>query len=138
MPETNGVALGQGAPSIVQMEPMSSEPPEAPVAACVDPSAGGSGGAGGAGSGAEELVRRFGGSEGAGPTADPQPLPEGGPACDGDALGAIGSCGSAIRQGASKGPWGIVYGALSCVSALDDYLKCLANEKDAEKAGEKP
>ena len=127
MPEPNSVALGRGAPTIYS-EPMSSEPSKAEATMCVDPGATGAGGASSC-PGAEELVRRYGGSEGAGPNLDHTPPPGDGSACADDALRAIGACAAALRRDPN--------GLLSCAGALGGYIECLATE-DAANPGKKP
>jgi hypothetical protein len=142
MPETNGVALGRGTPSAYP-EPMSSEPPNAEATMCVDPSsssapaAGDVTGAGGSSAGAEELVRRFGGSEGAGTTLDPQPMPEDESSCGDEALRALAACAQAVRSAPPKGPIDAVISAIACAGSFGGYIECLANEA-AEKGGVKP
>lgn len=146
MPETNNVALGRGAPAVYS-EPLSSEPPvpsSAEATMCVNPSAGGATapgevtGTGGSGAGAEELVRRFGGSEGAGANLDPEPEPTGGPSCSDDAIRAIGACGGAVVVGIASGGMAAVFAGMVCAGNLDGYLECLESAEDAKNAGIKP
>jgi len=135
MSEPSSVALGRGAPSIIHSEPLSSEPPEAEAAVCIDPSARGVTGSGGAG--AEALVRRFSGSEGAGPGGEPAPVPPNGPSCGDDALRAVGACGLAVIAGTTTGGLGALIAGLGCAGALGGYIECLAAE-NAANAGAKP
>jgi hypothetical protein len=128
MSEPSIAPLGAGAPSIIHPEPISSEPPPTEPLACVAPPAGYDG-AGGADAGAEALVRRFGGSEGAGAGAEPPPFSDGS-SCADDALRAIASCASAVSRGE-------LHNVLGCIGAVQGFLECLANE-DATKAGAKP
>jgi len=128
MSESGIHAVGANAPNVVHSEPISSEPPPAEPLACVDPSAGYDG-AGGADAGAEALVRRFGGSEGAGAGIEPAPFSDGS-SCADDALRALASCAAAVSKGE-------LHNVLACIGAVQGFMECLATE-DAAKAGAKP
>ena len=134
MSESGISAVGANAPTVVHPEPISSDPPRTEPLACVDPSAGYDG-AGGAG--ADALVRRFSGSEGAGPGIEPAGVPESGPSCADDALRAIGACGMAVTVGMGSAGMAAVFTGMVCAGALGGYLECLKSS-DAAKAGEKP
>jgi hypothetical protein len=135
MSEPNIGAIGGGPPSIVHPEPLSSEPPRTEPLACVDPAAG-SGGASGAG--AEALVRRFSGAEGAGPSLEPAVVPPDGPSCGDDALRAVGACGVVVLAGTTTAGVGALVAGLGCAGALGGYIECLATADEAANPKAKP
>ena len=135
MSEPSIGALGGGAPSTVHSEPISSEPSRTEALACVAPS---SGAGGASGAGAEALVRRFSGTEGAGPGLEPAVVPPNGPSCADDALRAIGACGGAVALGTMSGGTGAVFAGFVCAGALGGYLECLETADQAANARAKP
>jgi hypothetical protein len=86
-------------------------------------------------SGAQVLVERFGGAQGAGGTGEVPKEPEtprASESCIDDAARAAAACGQAVRY-ASAGGVGAILGAISCVGNLGGYLECLATQGQEDK-----
>ena len=133
MPDPSIGPVTTTAPPLMCEEPVSTNPAGSQTPVCVCPPVESSEGSGA--SGAQVLVERFGGYQGAGGTGEVPEEPEtprASGSCDDDAARAVASCGQAVRY-ASAGGVGAILGAIGCAGALGGYLECLATERRGDK-----